>query len=308
MIYQDPRAYLLGLEGVALLRAFVGDGDFDRAFMEARIDEIRRVLADDSLAHAGVEVDRADAVTGYRLWSATYDQPNSAFDIDEPVVKQIIDALPVGVALDAACGTGRYSAFLAERGHRVIGVDGSAEMLALARVRVPGGAFLNGDLRRLPVDDAAVDLVVCTLALTHVRELAPVMAEFARVLRPGGHLVISDIHPENVALGSIPHLRDLDGRPKQVSSYRHLIGDYLRAALAVGLQVRRCEETLPQPRPQPLEPMESPRPPDPPRPLGPLGPWEVWPWSLAELVPEAARAVGAGLPTMVIWHFQADRP
>jgi hypothetical protein len=107
VIHEDPRASLLGLEGMALLRAFTGE--FGRDFVEARIAEIRRVLADEVLADAAVEVDRVDAVTGYRLWSATYDRPNSAFDLDEPVVREIVDALPVGVALDAACGTGRYA-------------------------------------------------------------------------------------------------------------------------------------------------------------------------------------------------------
>lgn len=307
MIYQDPRAYLLGLEGAALLRTFTGDREFDREFVQARIAEVRRVLADDSLSDAAVEVDRLDTVAGYRLWSATYDEPNSAFDIDEPIVKQIIDSLPAGVALDAACGTGRWAAFLAERGHQVIGVDGSPDMLAHARRRVPTGRFLNGDLYRLPVADAAVDLVVCALALTHVPDLAPVIAEFARVLRPGGHVVISDIHREAVTLGSIPHMRDPDGRPKQLTGYRHLTGDYIRAALAAGLHLRRCEEPLnptraPEAEAEKSEPSATPVTLEP---LGPLGPWELWPWTLMELVPEATRAASAGMPMMVIWHFQA---
>ncbi|WP_234337094.1 class I SAM-dependent methyltransferase [Streptomyces xylophagus] len=50
------------------------------------------------------------------------------------------------------------------------------------------------DLYRLPLPDDAVDTVVCALALEHIPELAPVLAEFARVLRPGGHLRISDAH------------------------------------------------------------------------------------------------------------------
>jgi hypothetical protein len=146
--HEDPRAYLLGLEGIALLRAFTGE--FDRDFVAARIAEIRTVLGDEALANAAVEVDRMDTVAGYRLWSATYGRPNSTFDIDEPVVKEIVDTLPVGVALDAACGTGRHARFLAERGHRVIGVDGSPDMLARARTRVPRGEFLLGDLHQLP--------------------------------------------------------------------------------------------------------------------------------------------------------------
>lgn len=278
-----------------MLRAFTGE--FDRDFVEARIAEIGRVLADEALANAAVEVDRVDTVTGYRLWSATYDRPNLAFDIDEPVVRDIVDSLPVGAALDAACGTGRYAEFLAGRGHRVIGVDGSPDMLARARTRVPEGQFLLGDLHRLPVADAEVDLVVCALALTHIPTLKPVMAEFARVLRPGGHLVISDMHHERVAQGSVPSVRSADGRPGRLSAYRHLIGDYLRAALPVGLHVRRCEEPS-------VPAVEPSGPADRTGAFGAVGPWELWPWCLAEMVPEATRAASAGAPALVIWHFQ----
>jgi ubiquinone/menaquinone biosynthesis C-methylase UbiE len=295
VIYEHPLAYVLGLEGLGLLRAFTGE--FDRDFVESRIAEIRRLLDDESLANAAVEVDRVDTVAGYRVWSKTYDEPrNTAFDVDEPVVREIVDALPVGVALDAACGTGRYAQFLAARGHRIIGVDSSPDMLARARARVPEGEFLLGDLHRLPVEDAAVDLVVCALALTHVPELKPVMAEFARVLRPGGHLVIADMHPESVARGYIPPLRGPGGRPGRLVSYHHLVGDYLRAALPVGLRLRRCEE----PR--------VPRIGDVPDPVKAVGPWEIWPWALADLVPEAARAANAGVPAMVIWQFQLAGP
>ncbi|MFC7330403.1 class I SAM-dependent methyltransferase [Marinactinospora rubrisoli] len=298
MSYEHPLAYLLGLEGIALLRAFAGE--HDRDFVAARIAEVRRLLDDPTLAGTGVDVDRVDTVDGYRVWSRTYDDGrNGAFDIDEPLVTEILDGLPPGVAVDAACGTGRYAALLAERGHRVIGVDSSPEMLARARARVPGGRFLVGDLHRLPVADAGADLVVCGLALTHLPELGPALAEFARVLRPGGHLLIADMHPERVLRSSIPTLRDRDGRPGRVVSHRHLVGDYLRAALAAGLRLRRCEEPGLPPAPPPESPGPAPA-------LRTTGPWELWPWSLAELVPEAARAANAGVPVLLVWHFQAE--
>lgn len=123
--YEHPLAYLLGIEGIALLRSFTGEGASDREFVEARIAEIRRLLDDESLASAAVEVARVETVEGYRIWSDTYDAPNAAFDFDEPLVKAIVDTLPVGVALDAACGTGRVAASLAARGHHVLGVDSS---------------------------------------------------------------------------------------------------------------------------------------------------------------------------------------
>ncbi|WP_158895057.1 class I SAM-dependent methyltransferase [Amycolatopsis anabasis] len=291
MIYEHPLAYLLGLEGIALMRAFTGE--HDRTFVEARIAEIRRLLDDESLAGPGVDVARVDTVSGYRAWSATYDEtPNAAFDF-EGVVKEIVDPLPAGAALDAACGTGRYAAALAKRGHRVVGVDSSPEMLALARERVPQGEFLLGDLHRLPVADDEVDLVVCGLALTHLPALEPVLAEFARVLRPGGHLVIVDVHPERVARGSNPAVRGPDGQPGRLPGYRHLVGDYLRAALEVGLQVRRCEEPQGAAADSARTPSET------------VGPWEQWPWSLVDMVPEAESAANAGVPAMIIWDFQS---
>ncbi|MFI6510916.1 class I SAM-dependent methyltransferase [Streptosporangium sp. NPDC050855] len=288
MIYEHPLAYVLGLEGIALMRSYTGE--HGRAFVEARLAEIRELLDDESLA-AAVEVVRVDPVEGYRIWSRTYDGPNTAFDLDEPFIREIVDPLPAGDALDAACGTGRIAAYLAGRGHRVRGVDLSPDMLQRARLRVPLAEFLLGDLSRLPVPDESVDLVVCSLALTHVPALDPVLAEFARVLRPGGHAVIADIHPEGVARGLIPPVRLPDGRPGRVATYRHLVGDYVRAALAAGLRVRRCEE----PGNPPGEPRERSDVP---------GPWDVWPWALGDLAPEAAHAAVAGTPSMLLWHFQ----
>lgn len=298
MIYQHPLAYLLGLEGIALLRAWAGD--FDRDFVDRRLAEVRRLLATDAVAnHPGAMVNRGDTLTGYQRWATTYDEGrNSLFDADEPLMHEIIDALDLGDALDAACGTGRYAEYLAERGHRVVGVDSSPEMLARARTRVPAGKFHLGDIRQLPIPDDCVDLVVTSLALTHLPDLAPVLAEFARVLRPGGNLVIADAHHELVFRGSVPQAIGPDGEPGLTASYRHTPGDYLRAALPAGFQVRRCEE------PFRSDDAGSP-PPQAPAELT-VSDWEAWPWSLLGLVPEATRAAWA-TPAVIIWHFQLPR-
>jgi SAM-dependent methyltransferase len=293
VIYQHPLAYLLGIEGVALLRAWAGD--HDEAYVRARLAEVRRLLDEPGLAdHPGVHVRRGDLGGAYRDWSASYDEPrNALFDSDEPAVYGILDRLPAGSALDAACGTGRYAAHLAARGHRVVGVDGSAEMLARARTRVPDGAFARGDLHRLPLADGAVDAVVCALALVHVPSLGPVLAEFARVLRPGGSLVISDVHHDLVLRGSVVHALGPDGEPGLGPTYRHSAGDYLRAALPAGLRVRACEE------PRRAVP-QFPAAPD----LDP-GDWADWPWTLLPLTPDATRSAWDA-PSTIIWHFERE--
>ncbi len=184
--------------------------------------------------------------------------------------------------------------------HQVIGVDSSPDMLARARRRVPDGEFRLAALDQLPLPDDSVDVVVCALALVHVPRLQPVLAEFARVLRPGGDLVISDLHHELVTRGSVIKARGPAGEPCIAATYRHQLGDYLRAALSLGLQVRRCEEPDAAPPTGP-----------PPEPTTGIGDWRDWPWSLMDYLPSAVRAAG-GCPSLVIWHFQlptaSERP
>jgi SAM-dependent methyltransferase len=292
VIYQDPLAFLLGLEGIALLDAWLGD--HDREFTQARLAEVRRLLDDEKLRDRGVLVEQVSTVLAYQRQAAGYDAEagGGLFTADEPVVAECLSGRASGVALDAACGTGRFAEFLARRGHRVIGVDSSPEMLAHARRRVPDGEFHAAELDRLPLPDDSVDVIVCALALVHVRSLPPVLAEFARVLRPGGDLIISDIHPELTTRGSAITARGPQGQPCIAPTYRHQLGDYLRPALSLGLQVKRCEEPRVSKTTGPL-----------PEPATEIGDWQDWPWSLDDYLPSVARAAG-GRPHLIIWHFR----
>lgn len=290
MIYQYPLAYLLGLEGLALLRAF--DGEYGRGFTEARLSEIRMLLDSADLLGCGAETHPITAVEGYRAWARDYDQQgNTLIDLEQPYVRAVLDDLPPGTALDAACGTGRHAEYLASLGHAVIGVDGSPEMLALARAKIPSGDFREGDLHHLPLPDQHVDVVVCALALTHVPDLSPVLAEFARVLRPGGHLVISDSRNTWPVVQALP-----DGSFGYLPHRNHRTSDYLAAALPVGLHVRSCQEPcLPHPA---IDPEAMP-------PEVPVShPSDIW--SLQRWCPAATNASYRNTPVAIIWHFQRD--
>ncbi len=92
VIYHHPLAYLIGMEGLALLRAWAGDYDYDEQFVTARLAEVRRLLDDERLTgHPGVLVERGATEAAYRQWSASYDKPNGLFDLDEPLLDEIID-------------------------------------------------------------------------------------------------------------------------------------------------------------------------------------------------------------------------
>lgn len=164
---------------------------------------------------------------GYRSWAESYDLPgNQLIDLEQPIVREILAELEPGIALDAACGTGRHTEYLASLGHGVTGVDSSAEMLAKARAKIPAGEFLQADLHSLPIQDDFADVVGCALSLTHVPELAPVLAELVRVLRPGGHLLISDARGL-IGTGILVKVGP-DGSPGDMPNHVRLTSDYLR--------------------------------------------------------------------------------
>ena len=133
------------------------------------------------------------------------------------------------------------------------------------------------------VDDDAVDLVVCSLALTHVPTLEPVMAEFARVVRPGGCVVVSDVHPTAVMFGGAA-VFPTDSERFELHFVRntvHAVSDYVGAAAAAGLVVSECRE--------------------PPVPEG-----AITANPAHAVVPDAVRQAFAGLPFLLVWRL--DRP
>lgn len=101
---------------------------------------------------------------------------------------------------DLGCGTGQVSAALAPFVARVIAVDASAAMLQAARKRLHGVENVDlrrGELEALPIDDARLDAATAMLVLHHVPEPAKALAEVARVLKPGGCLVLVDMQPHD---------------------------------------------------------------------------------------------------------------
>jgi ubiquinone/menaquinone biosynthesis C-methylase UbiE len=274
--------YFLAIEGLAMMRRFLDDpeglaaraADVER--ISTGIDEVPQSLQWSVVAHA------VDA--GYDLWAERYDGPNPAVGAEEPVFDQLLDAAPAGVVIDAACGTGRHAARLHERGYRVVGVDANEAMLRVARAKVPDATFHLGDLSALPVEDGAADVVTCALALTHVQVLAPVLAEFARVLRPGGQVVLSDMHPQMTQLsGQAVFPTDDAGAIHFLPNLVHGVSDYVAAFRAAELEVRDCRE------PHVTE--------------------EMLPAFLAyRVLPDATRQAFCGLPYLLLWRLEKPAP
>ena len=117
--------------------------------------------------------------------------------LDRPACLELLGDVKGKRVLDAACGPGFYAAELVSRGALVTGFDNSPRMVEFCRQQAGGGEFRVHDLND-PIDwlpDASVDLVLCALAYEYADNRAGALREFRRVLKPGGALVLSKLHP-----------------------------------------------------------------------------------------------------------------
>ncbi len=266
----------LGIEGAALLRCVL---DGDEAFVAARVAAIEALIARLGGGPFAVRspVPELDVEEGYRAWAPVYDEmSNVLIRTEEPLVLAGLDGVGAGVALDAACGTGRLAGLLAGRGHRTLGVDRSDAMLARAREKLAGVEFRTGDLTLLPVESGSVDVATCGLALTHLADPAPAIGELARVVRPGGRVVISDAHPTFVALQG-QALFPAGAGFAFVRNFHHPHSVYLRAFRSAGLDVLDCAEA----------PSEA-----------------DFTVGLTAGAPDAAAALWADVPIALVWTLQ----
>ena len=178
----------------------------------------------------------------YDAWSETYDQTISQMaEVEEIVVKSLLRSLAFTDVLDAATGTGRYACYLAENGKRVTAVDFSPRMLAEARKKAKERElpidFRCEDISGLSFADASFDLVICALALAHVDDLKKPIKEFVRVLRSGGHLVITDLHPQMQTELGPGYQVDIAGKERFFPNYHMSVEEYLDTLAEVGANV-----------------------------------------------------------------------
>ncbi|WP_226345692.1 demethylmenaquinone methyltransferase [Agilicoccus flavus] len=138
------------------------------------------------------------------------------------VVRDTVAAAPGERILDIAAGTGVSSTAYADAGIDVVPADFSLGMLRQGRRRRPDLPFVAADATSLPFADASFDAVTMTFGLRNVADVPAALAEFRRVTRPGGRLVVAEFsHPRNAAarrvyLGYI--MRSLPGIARRVSS------------------------------------------------------------------------------------------
>ncbi len=212
-----------------------------------------RVIADllDSAdpAHAR-DLARLEAVQAdWTVKAAAYFQKHapdwgrvSALHLDDAKIdaalRNLLSAAPLGDLLDIGTGTGRVLQLLGREADSGIGIDRSIDMLKFARANIWRAGLRNcqvrlADMNRLPFAHAQFDTVTLRMALHYAERPAWVIAEAARVLRPGGRLVVIDLEPHGRT-----ELRDDHAHRWLGFADEKIRGFFERANLVVGKPVR----------------------------------------------------------------------
>jgi ArsR family transcriptional regulator len=173
----------------------------------AACGESDETIALDLQRLAAIKRQRAEAAAAYFRDNAAQWHKIRSLYVDEHEVEAALTGIIAAAApqdlLDIGTGTGRMLEILGPRVEHALGIDQSREMLAVARVNLERAGLSNsivrlGDMYQLPLGDGSFDAVVVHQVLHYADRPAAAIAEAARVLRPGGRLVVVDFAPHGI--------------------------------------------------------------------------------------------------------------
>lgn len=227
-------------------------------------------IVSDRAALEAIKHERAETAEAYFRANADGWDRIRALHVDEHEVETaLIEALPTGSVqdlLDIGTGSGRVLELFGNAVEQGVGIDLSREMLAVARAKLNGAGLGNcqvrhGDIYQLPVDDESFDAVTAHLVLHYADRPASVIAEAARVLRPGGCIVIVDFAPhEFEELRSEHAHRRLGFHETEVAEWCAACGlqtEPVRKLPGDPLTVNIWKATKPSAAPEPARPLPA---------------------------------------------------
>jgi ubiquinone/menaquinone biosynthesis C-methylase UbiE len=181
----------------------------------------------------------------YSNWSSSYDTDrNLTRDLDHEVMQKTFTGQRYHKILEAGCGTGKNTGFLAAIADHVLALDFSEGMITQARAKVAqeNVTFQLADLTQpWPCEENSVDLVVCNLVLEHIRDLAPIFAQVRRVLVDGGQFFSCELHPFLQYEGKKATFKRGE-QQIEIEAFIHHLSEFTNAAEANDLKIAALRE------------------------------------------------------------------
>jgi len=186
---------------------------------------------------------------GYDLWAKYYDaQPgNLMLALDEEVFSLLLSNVSIvdKQVVDVGCGTGRnWNKVLALHPTNLTGYDVSAGMLDKLKIKYPTATvhqLKNNHLQELK--DESCDIIISTLTIAHIPDIADALNEWQRVLKYGGEVIITDYHPTALAGGGNRTFQH-EGKTVAVKNHVHTIKQLLEISNKLGWEQLRLEERV----------------------------------------------------------------
>ena len=199
----------------------------------------------------------------WAVWARTPAHDHHFWEVNLPAFLELVP--PAGrLTVDLGCGEGRLGRLLQERGHQVVGFDGSPTLTFLAATHEDAHPVALADIAALPVQSGVADLAIAFMSLHDVDDMTGSVREAARVLSPGGRLCLAVVHPLNSAgafvddsaespfvvggqyLERFRYVDEIerDGLPMTFHSYHHPLGAYMGALEDAGFLVESVREPL----------------------------------------------------------------
>jgi malonyl-CoA O-methyltransferase len=176
---------------------------------------------------ANTAASEMDVRAAYRQWAPGYAAETATSFLDDELAREMLQGLPRDRLLDAGCGVGRRIRNIPG----ATGIDLSPEMLAAGGLN----KVVAGDIREMPFADGQFDMVWCRLVLGHLQDPTQAYEEFFRVCAPGGHVFVTDVHPDAIRAGHRRNFVDQAGVTHEIEHYVHT--NHIEMASRAGLQL-----------------------------------------------------------------------
>jgi SAM-dependent methyltransferase len=193
------------------------------------------------------------------------------FVLDAPMMDRV-RARRFERAVDVGCGEGRFCRMLGALGIETTGIDPTEAFIRHARERDPRGDYRLGRAEHLEFPDNSFDLVVSYLSLIDIDDIGAAVSEMARVLKPGGTLLIANLNSFNTAGMELGWHQGADGtlrfcidnyldervqwvswRGIRIQNWHRPLSTYFSLLLSHGLELRHFDEPAPGKRAEPLK-------------------------------------------------------